>query len=58
MGYYDDKLPPVWYTKIERAITGNWQHILMICLIIAGVYLALTEEDRTSYGEAYDRTER
>lgn len=56
MGYYDDKLPPVWYTKIERAITGNWQIILIVVLTLGSIYLAVNE--RPSYGEVYDRTER
>lgn len=62
MGYYDDPLPPRWYTKIERFITFNWMFIFMAALAIGSLYLIFFgEESRCEepYGcEEYDRTAR
>lgn len=60
MGYYDDKLPPSWYTRLERLITFNWPLIFIVGLMLGYLYFAFVYEEHTDdrYQESYERTSR
>ena len=60
MGYYDDKLPPAWHTRLERLITFNWQLIFIVSLMLGYLYFAFVHEERTDDypSESYERTSR
>ena len=58
MGYYDDKLPPKLYSKIERFIRFNWVGMLFVGILILWIILAVFYEDRSGYGDPYETMER
>ena len=59
---YDKRLPPEWYTKIERFILFNWRLIFFVAVLLFFFVFPFVYEDGPYYppygDRAYDPTSR